>query len=202
MWNFNEKYIRFTTGHTPAAAANNIVISGTYLYPIVVSVPAPASQVAYGIYQFAITDKSIKSQDEAIARAQAELTSYQNQLYEGRFKTYTDGLRSGQVVTINSTQRGKNIDVLIQSVTASMRDPLGTTLEYDIKFATLKSIGIIDYLQNQLRSKEIIVDDAETLLNFYPFADTAGTSDSLATPSHTSPPYVYDTAVWGYATFS
>lgn len=201
MWNFNEKYLRFTAGHTPGAGTNNIIISGYYLYPIVVSVPSPASQAAYGVYSFAITDKSIRSQAEAISRAQAELTSYATSLYEGQFRTYNDGLRSGQVININSTQRGKNIDVLIQSVSAKMRDPLGTTLEYTVRFATLKSIGIIEYLQNQLRSKEVVVDDQETLLNFFPFTDTAGTSDSLASPTHGHGPYVYGTATFGYATF-
>lgn len=202
MWNFNEKYLRFTAGNTPAAAANNIVVTGYYLYPVVVTVPSPASQLIYGNYGFAITDKSIRSQAEAVDRAFAELQSYQNQLYEGTFKTYTDGLRSGQVITITSTQRGKAIDVLIQSVTAIMRDPLGTQMEYTVKFATLKSIGIITYLQNQLRSKEVIVDDQETLLNFYPLTDSVGMSDSLAAPTDTAGPYVYGTATWGYSTYS
>lgn len=201
MWNYNEKYLRFTAGNTPAAAANNIVITGTYLFPIVVKVPAPASQVTYGVYEYAITDKSIRSQDEAIARAIADLKTYQDTLYEGEFKTYNDGLRSGQVLNINSTQRGKNIDVLIQSVEAVMRDPLGTTLEYRVRFATLKSIGIIEYLQAQLRSNEVIVDDAETLLNYIPNSDTITASDTLATPTHTSPPYlVGSTQIMGYST--
>lgn len=202
MWNFNEKYLRFTAGNTPAAAANNIVTSGLYLYPIVVSVPAPASQAIYGTYQHAITDKSIISQAEAIDRALAELTSYSNTLYEGRFRTYSDGLRSGQVITIASSQRGRTIDVLIQAVSAAMRDPMGTQLEYSVRFATLKSIGIIAYLQNQLRSREVIVDDDEVLLNFYPFDDVVSASDSFATPTKTMGPYLWGTARWGYSTWS
>lgn len=201
MWNFNEKYLRFTTGNTPGSGTNNIEVEGLYLYPIVVSVPAPASQIAYGTYPFAITDKSIRSQDEAISRALAELTSYANSLYEGSFRTYEHGLRSGQVITINSSARGKNIDVLIQSVTARMRGPLGDLWEYEVRFATLKSIGIIDYLQAQLRPKDVIIDDQETLLNYYPFTDTVTTSDSLATPTTSTSPYVYDTDEWGYAVF-
>lgn len=202
MWNFNEKYLRFTTGHTPASGTNNIETSGEYLFPIVVSVPSPASQAIYGTYQFAILDKSIGSQAEAIARALAELTSYANTLYEGSFRTYSDGLRSGQVITIASTQRGRTIDVLIQSVTATMRDPFGNQLEYSVRFATLKSIGIITYLQNQLRSKEVIVDEEEVLLNYYPFEDEVDASDSLATPTATTGPYLWGTAVWGYSTYS
>lgn len=210
MWNFNEKYIRFTAGNTPASGTNNISVAGTYLYPVVVKVPSPASIAEFGAYEFAISDKSIRSQDEAIDRALAELTSYQNELYEGSFRTYEDGLRSGQVININSTQRGKDIDVLIQSVTMRMRDPNGDSFEYEVRFATLKSIGIIEYLQNQLRSKEVIVDDQETLLNFFSFDDTIGFSDSLATPTATTGPYKWSNdagtttnkMVWGYFTWS
>lgn len=202
MWNFNEKYLRFTAGNTPAAGTNNIDATQTYLYPIVVSVPAPASQVAYGIYEFAITDKTINSQDEAIARAKAELTSYQSTLFEGSFRTYNDGLKSGQVININSTQRGRNIDVLIQSVSVKLHDPLVATLEYDVRFATLKTIGIIKYLQDQLKPGDVIVGDQQSLLNFYPFTDTVGFTDSLAAPTFTSTPYVFGTAVMGYSTMS
>jgi hypothetical protein len=193
MWNYNEKYLRFTAGHTPTAAANNIAITGTYEDPIVVKVPAPASIASFGTYEFAITDKSIRSQDEAIARASAELAGYKSTLYEGQFKTYTDGLRSGQVININSTQRGKNIDVLVQSVDVVMRDPLGTKLEYTVKFATLKSIGIIDYLQAQLRSKEVIQDDSETLLNYFEEGDTTTSSDTVETPQALTGPYTWGT---------
>ena len=202
MWNFNEKYLRFTSGNIPASGTNNVEVEGIYLYPIVVSVPAPSSIAQFGTYEFAITDKSIKSQDEAIARAQAELRSYQNTLYEGMFRTYTDGFRSGQVITISSAQREKDIEVLVQSVTAVMRDPLGETLEYQVSFATLKSIGIIDYLQNQLRSKEVIVDDEETLLNFFNLSDTVTAGDSLATPSTSTGPYAWGSFDWGYGTWS
>ena len=87
-----------------------------------------------------------------------------------------------------------------------MRDPMGNQFEYDVKFATLKSIGIIEYLQNQLRSKEVIVDDAETLLNFNSLSDTATFSDSLATPTKRTTAYVWSNDAgsttnrfqWGY----
>lgn len=202
MWNFNEKYLRFTAGNEPGSGTNNIEVTGTYLYPIVVSVPSPASQTEFGIYEFAITDKSIRSQDEAVARAYAELQAYQNELYEGSFRTYEDGLRSGQVLNITSVLRSKNIDVLIQSVTATMRDPEGTALEYEVRFVTLKSVGIIQYLQNQLRSKEVIIDDQETLLSLITDDDTIDTDDSLATPSTSTGPYVWGSFDWGYGTWS
>ena len=202
MWNFNEKYIRFTAGNTPATGTNNISITGTYKYPIVVKVPAPASIAEFGTYEFTITDKSIGSDQEAIDRALAELTVYKATLFDGQFKTYTDGLRSGQVLTINSTQRNKIIEVLIQSVDLVMRDPLALKLEYTVRFATLKTVGIIDYLQAQLRSKEIIQDDDATLLNFIPLEDSFTSSDSLATPTKTTGPYVWGSFTWDYGKWS
>lgn len=208
MWNFNEKYIRFTAGNTPGAGTNNIEVSGTYLYPIVIRVPAPSSIGAYGVYEFAITDKSIRSQDEAIERALAELRTYQSTLHEGSFRTYDDGFRSGQVIRINSTRRAKDIDVLVQAVTATMREPGGDHFEYEVRFATLKSIGIIEYLQSQLRDREVIVDDDETLLNYIAFEDSIGFEDSLAAPTTSSPPYKWTDGtipnglVWGYGTWS
>jgi len=201
MWNFNEKYLRFTAGNIPASGTNNIEVVGTYLFPIVVKVPSPASQELYGAYEFAITDRSIRSQGEAIERALAELQGYKNSLFEGSFRTYDDGLRSGQVLTINSAQRDKAIEVLIQSVEARMRDATGDKFEYTVRFATLRSVGIIEYLQAQLRDKSVIVDDQDTLLTLYQFTDTATTSDTLATPVKTSPPYfIGTTAKVGYFT--
>jgi hypothetical protein len=191
MWNYNEKYVRFTSGNIPGAGTDNIEVEGLYEFPIVVRVPAPASIGAYGIYEFTITDNNIRSQEEAIDRAIAELTVYQNELYEGEFRTYQDGIRSGQTLRINSTQRGKDIQVVIQSVTSVMRDPLGEQMEYAVRFATLKSIGIIEYLQRQLRDREIIEDDQETLLNYITNTDTCGFSDSLSAPVITMPPYKY-----------
>lgn len=201
MWNFNEKYIRFTAGNIPGAGTRNVDVTGYYLYPIVVEVPSPASQAEFGTYEFAITDKSIRSQDEAVNRAIAELTSYKNQIYEGQFRTYSDGLHAGQLLTISSTQRNKVIDVVIQSVNANVRDPLGNTFEYTVRFATMKSVGIVDYLQDQLRNKEVIVDDAETLLTFQPFTESIGSTDTIDPPSFTSPPYLIgSTQVVGYST--
>lgn len=88
MWNYNEKYTRFTAGNTPASGTNNVTVEGIYLFPIVVRVPAPSSVAIYGTYEFAITDKTIKSQAEAVARALAELTSYQNMDDKGTIRNY------------------------------------------------------------------------------------------------------------------
>ncbi|CAB4151452.1 hypothetical protein UFOVP594_16 [uncultured Caudovirales phage] len=204
MWNYNEKYMRFTAGHTPANT-HAITVTQKYLFPIAARVPSLASIGLFGTYEFAITDKSIISQDEAVERARAELASYQNQQYDGRFRTYEPGLRSGQVIQINSVQRDKGISVLIQSVSMAMRDPMGASFEYEVRFATFKNIGIIEFLQRQLRDREVIVDDSEQLLNLYEFNDTMTFVDSIDAPTFTTGPYKYgphaNAAVCGYSTW-
>lgn len=201
MWSFQEKSLRFTAGNVPASGTNNIVVSGTYLYPIVVNVMSKASIAEFGRYEFAITDKSIRSQDEAVTRALAELASYQAELQEGSFRTYEDGFRSGQVITITSALRQKSLSVVVQSVRAGMRDPNGESFEYLVTFATLKTVGIIDYLQTELRSREVIIDESETILSFIDLADTVATSDTLDAPLATTGPYQWGSCHWGYFTW-
>lgn len=206
MWNFNEKYIRFTAGNVPTVG-QEVTVEALYLYPVAVRVTSLASIIQYGTYEFAITDKSIRSQDEATARAQAELDSYKNEIYDGGFSTHEDGLRSGQVIRITSARRERDISVLIQNVTMVMYDAEGLLLEYQVSFATLENIGIIEFLQNQLRSKEVIVDDFETLLSLVDLSDTAEFSDTIDTPTSDSPPYVYgpdagNVGQYNYATWS
>jgi hypothetical protein len=206
MWNYNQKYIRFTAGNVPTAG-QTITATAKYLYPIVVRVTSPASIALFGTYEFAISDKTIQSQQEAIDRAQAELQTYQNQLYNGEFSTHESDLRSGQVININSTLRSKNIDVLIQNVVMVPSDPDGNIVEYKATFATLRDIGIIEFLQNQLRDKEILVGDTETLLNLFNLSDEIQFSDVLSAPTTDSPPYVYgpsggNVGVWNFATYS
>lgn len=208
MWNFNQKYLRFTAGNLPAAT-KVITAAAKYLYPIVVKVTSPSSIATWGYYEYAILDKSIATQQEAIDRASAELAGYQTRLYSGEFVTYGSGLRSGQVINISSILRGKDVDVLIQSVTMTPYDAVGSLVEYRVAFATMRDVGIIDFLQNQLREREIIVDDTETLLNLKSFTDEAALSDSIGAPATDSPPYVYggpgatgNVGKWGFATYS
>jgi len=206
MWNYNEKYIRFTAGNVPAASAV-ITVAAKYRYPIVLQLSSGASVLQFGTYEFAITDKTIKTQDEAFARAQAELEAYQNQLYSGEFRTYTSGLRSGQVININSAKRTRDLDVLIQSVEMKFLDPEGSLVEYVVKFASMYNVGIIEFLQKQLLKDEVIVDDSETLLSIVNLSDAGVFSDTITPEAKTSPPYVYgpdagNVGKWNFATYT
>lgn len=208
MWAFNEKYIRFTSGNIPSIN-DTIEVAGKILIPIVVQTPSNSSIDEFGVFEYIIKDETIKSQDEAIDRAIAELEAYANELNEGSFRTYKAGLKAGQVININSTKRNKNIDVLIQDVDTALRTPTGD-LEYKITFATVKTLSIIEYLQKQLQDEDIREDEDETILNFYEFADSLSMSDSVGTPTTSSPPYKWSNdaettpnrLVWNKGTWS
>lgn len=210
MWNFNEKTIRFTSGNIPASGTNNIEFIGTPLVPILVRVPSAVSIAEYGLYEAVIKDKSIVSNEQAIERAKAELNAYAATINDGSFKTYTSGLRSGQILTINSTARGKTLNVLIQSVSMQYRDHEGLKPEYTVTFASLRSLGIIDYLLGQLDDEELSEGESETLLNYLQADEQISITDTIGTPTTTSPPYKYsndaETTVnrgrYNYATYS
>lgn len=206
MWNFNQKYIRFTAGNVPPVpigpATTNITITGTPLLPIAVNIPDAASIAIYGEKEFAITDKNIASQDQAIDRALAELSAYANSISEGGFDTYRAGLRSGQVIRITDSLRGLDENFVIQKVQFRY---LSTDATYDavwgVTVATLKTVGIISVLQKLLLNEDLTVDEQETLLTLLSFSDAFSASDTMGTVTTTSRPYyIGTTAVCGFST--
>jgi len=177
LWNYNETYIKFTTA--PAAGTNNIQVTGTPLYSILVQVQDSASIATYGVSEFARTDTTIKSKEEARDFAIAELEAYGDKISEGSFYTYTAGLRSGQTITVNSTLRAVNEGFLIQRVTFSMVSR--SVGQYRIELATLKTITLIDLLISQLRQNGTLISDNDTTLlqKYEEFQDSLTLSDSL-----------------------
>jgi hypothetical protein len=163
FWDFNNTYVRFKDTTIPASGTNNIEVTGTPLYNLVVQVSDPASITQYGIYEYKKIDKTLKSREEAVAMAQTELTGYKDGLVEGSFDTYEDGLRSGQVITIQSTLLDITETFLIQSVSMTM---IGTEQSYyHVELATLRTINMIQLLINMLKSGDRIIEDkGETVL--------------------------------------
>jgi hypothetical protein len=164
LWNYNEKYIRFVSA--PADTAG-IVVSGLPLIPIVVQVQDDVSIIEYGEYEFAITNKDIKSIEEARQYGASQLEAYASKISECSFETYESGLRSGQVINIQSTIRSLDEDYLIQRVTLSMRTP--TEGQWSVELATMRTIGIVEFLQKLLlaQNKQITVSENEVLEKDY-----------------------------------
>lgn len=200
FWSFQEKYIRFKTAPT---ATHLVEVTGTPLYPLIVNVGDNVSINDYGTYEFKIKDTTIKTRDQAIERARIELQSWANAISEGTFETYTSGLFSGQKINVNVA--GLTGDYIIQSVSLSMRSP--SDGQWRVSIASTKTLGIIEFLQALLRENEIKEDESEVIVSFLELDDAATGTDTLGTPTTSSPPYVYgpsggNVGEWNFATYT
>lgn len=202
MWSYQQKYLRWTSGNEPTGG-DTIEVTGNPLYPIVVNVPNPDSINSFGVYEHTIKDKTIRSQNEALERAFAEIEAYANSLVEGTFRTNTDGLRSGMIINIQSTIRNIDEDVLIQRVVFRPVTPDGSRNIYEVRYATLKTLGIIEFLQNRLRERELTEDEVETLLSFLQLEDTVTPpSDQTPTATTSTGPYKWGAFNWGFGAWN
>lgn len=165
FWNYIEKYVRFKTTTAPASGSKNVIITGSPTNPIIVqaedtrSIESLKTDSFDGIFEYYIKDETIKTVDEARQRALAELESYANTLNEGSFRTYTDGLKSGQKIRIQSDRRGMDDYYLIQSVSMSILTK--DSFEYSVEIATMKTMGITYFLQNLLLKGKVETDEGE-----------------------------------------
>lgn len=183
MWNFQQKYIRFTAGNIPAAPGGgdvtNIAITGIPLKPIVVQKQNNPSVVKYGVYEFVEYNDSLKTRDEALQFAQSKLEAYSDSIRAGSFITNTPGLRSGQTININIPSRGISEDFMIQNVTFRMESK--DVYLWSVEVATLKTITMNDILIKLLLEERISEGEDETLLNFFSLSDGFQFSDELGT---------------------
>jgi len=129
------------------------------MIPITVREEFPESVAAYGEYEFSIVNKNLRSKDECRQYALSQLEAYGRKISEGSFETYRHGLRSGQVVRITSERRGIDEGFLIQRVSFQMRTPHEGL--WRVELATMKTIGIITFLQSLLIKNEEQIEVAE-----------------------------------------
>jgi len=137
------------------------------LIPIIAQVEDLDSITQYGRFEFAKTDKTIKSSEEAKQYGEAQLEAYAQSIREGSFRTYTGGLVSGQVISIALTDLGVDDSFVIQRVTLSMVSR--TKGEWSVELATLKTMGIIKFLQDLLLSdnKKVDYNEDDVLEKYY-----------------------------------
>lgn len=164
IWDYNQKYVRFKTA---PADTLPIVLTGNPLIPIIAQVEDLASVSTYGRFEFAKTDKTIKSSEEAKLYGEAQLNAYGKSIREGGFRTYSSGLKSGQTITITLSEIGVADSFIIQRVTLSM--VTRTMGEWQVELATLKTIGIIKFLQDKLLNdnKKVDYNEDDLLEKYY-----------------------------------
>lgn len=141
------------------AAGNIIAFSGNPKIPVLAIASDAPSIAAYGTREKIIEDSSIIDLDVARQRAVAELAAYKDPQQQARFTTYTPGLRTGQVININSARRGINTDFIIRAVTFRMRTP--TDFFYEVELVTIRTYTLIEVLQSLLQPADAQLDPNE-----------------------------------------
>jgi hypothetical protein len=162
LYNYQEKTLKFKAATKPTAG-QTVRMTGNPMIPVIVKKGDPTSISTYGIFEFAIIDKSIITQQAARDRATAELRNYRNNLLEGTFKTTTSGLRAGQIISINNTTHNINETFVIKSLIFTCRSP--DTFFYETQLVSTRTFGIIEYLLGLLRDqkKQIQINDNEVV---------------------------------------
>jgi hypothetical protein len=119
LWNANLQSITFSSA---LSSGQTITIAAQPQFPVLALQKDNPSIASYGTFQYKIIDKRINTVPHARDRAQAEIQNWGDPLIEGTFKTYRSGLRSGQLISIQSTIRGINIAIfyVVQKVVLKM----------------------------------------------------------------------------------
>ena len=158
--NSNEKSIR-------ACASEITYTSGTFLrfeynerVPLQVEYSDSASQNALralglgdGIFDLdPINDQNITNTITAITLAQAKVSQFSNPLINGKVKTDQHGVKAGQVVTVNDTNRGIDDVFLVQTVRWKFKGgKYKDYVLYDVTFGTTL-FGVIEFYQKLLKA--------------------------------------------------
>lgn len=203
LYNFNEKFIRFTTAPT---AGHTIKIYGDAYIPIIALVRDQISIGSYGSYQTAVIDQSITSVGEAQSRAKAELKKYSAVVNEATFKTTKTGLRTGMQIVVNSSVRGINKTFKINRITGKARTP--NQMEYTVSLIASGQVTFTDIMVNLLTADKQNLEFAnnEVLQRLETFLESLTVTD-LVTPTKKTAPYTWGTfgandLVWDFGTWA
>ena len=203
LYNFNEKFIRFTTAPT---TGYTVKIFGDAYIPIIALVRDQASIASYGSYQTAVIDTSITSVGEAQTRAKSEIKKYSACVNEASFKTTKTGLKTGMQLTVQSTIRGINKTFKINRIVGKTRTP--NQMEYTVSLIASGQVTFTDIMVSLLSADKQNIDIAtnEVLQRLETFIENLAVTDVL-TPSKKSPPYKWGTTgvndlVWNFGTWA
>lgn len=183
LYNYQEKIVTFNAA---PQSTDVILFQGQPVKAVLALVKDAASITQYGEFQYPVIDKRILSVAEARQRALQELLAWAQVISEGSFLTFSDGLRTGQTINVQSTLRNINEDYIIKSITATMHTK--TTLQYHVELVTTKTLSMIDWMQQQLLKdkKDITISDDETLEKLITLDETISITTSYVT-SRTAP---------------
>jgi len=145
-----------------------------------------------GIYEYIIVDSTISTPQQAMDRGLAELEKFSMPVLRGNFITNEHGYRSGQWLTVNLPTRAVNSIYLITEVKAYS---VKNILEYQVKFANVKSKNLINLLTNLIDAKdEVIVRPNEALNELQANIETLTITETAL--NYEEPENKWDTMKW------
>ncbi len=204
IYNKAQQFIQFTSVPTTGKTVN---VSGTASLPIIATSSNQTAINTYGLIQDSIIDKTIKSQEEAQQRADADIAMYGSPVYSVKFYTLRTGLIVGQMLSINSTIFGINISVTINRITGMGYSP--NQLRYLVECTGTDVVSFIDILTVLLTSNNTNnpSPDSSTVENVFIFSESVTIADTVLTPTATAAPYVYgpdsgNVGLYNLSTFS
>ncbi len=203
LYNFNEKFIRFTS--TPATG-KTVKVYGDAQIPIIASVRDQVSIATYGLFQQAVINKSITSVAEAQSRAKAELEKYSENVWEGQFKTTQTGLRCGQQLTIVSSLRSLNKKFKITRVIGKARG--SDHLEYQVYLLASGQVSFTDIMVGLLTqsNQNVVIADNEVLQRLETFPEDVTLVEAVTVTKGVRPyrwgPGSANDFHWNFATWS
>lgn len=113
----------------------------------------------YGVFEKLIRDDSISSNEVARRRANAELYAYADVVVDASFITRTPGLRTGQLINIQSDIHGFDEDLIIKGVTFKQNGP--ENFIYKVELISTKRHNFVTFLQKLIEPEPRPGDETE-----------------------------------------
>ena len=175
VYNSNAQSIKATTSEETITEVHFIRFEYNPRFPVQYRYTDPASVNALkarglgdGIFDLdTYNDNNIDSQALAIQIAQAQVLEFANPIISGGFSTDQAGLRSGQIMTFNDTNREVNFtgDFLIQKVSSKQRGgEFFDYFEYNVSFGSTL-FGVMEFFQKLLAQKNRLQINADIIVS-------------------------------------
>jgi len=169
LYNYQDQSFHF---ESPLSNADEIEYSGNPKIPVLAIAEDSDSIDSFGVKEKLIKDNAIVSNTTARRRASAELLVYADSILDGRFSTYTSGLRAGQVIT---TPEGDNM--LIKTLKFNAYTPL--EFKYDISLISTQRYDLLDILRKIVAPENEDIDENEVSEQIYTVNETLSIQDDI-----------------------
>lgn len=168
LYNKDDGFIKFKDSNIPEKDSV-LQYSGNPTLPLLTQKSDLVSINKYGVYEYVIVDKSIKSKESASQRASAELIQYSRPQATISFTTTKSGLQTGDRILVNSPSYNiLNEYYKVHTISAVMKTP--TSFKYKVDLTMADNMDLVQLLKKILldsQSDKVDVSDNEVVDRLY-----------------------------------